>query len=217
MKDVFDFVNKDKIKVLDWGCGNGWFSYFLIYAGFRNVISYGYGWDDIGPAMKVIPELQVVNGAECNLQSPSQLPFKDGEFDVIFSIGVLEHVHETGGEQTDSMKEIYRTLKPGGIFYCYHFPNKGTWIEYFKSKLSSNKDYLHTRKFNRKDIEELAGGSGFEILKVKRYNLLPYNIFRKNRLDNKLFATTYKLADRMLSLTPLNHFAQAYMFVARKK
>ncbi|MBQ4132690.1 MAG: methyltransferase domain-containing protein [Desulfovibrionaceae bacterium] len=47
----------------------------------------------------------------------------------MFSIGVFEHVHETGGDQLASLKEISRVLKPEGFFLCFHLPNKYSWVE----------------------------------------------------------------------------------------
>jgi len=216
-QDVANYPRESPI--LDWGCGNGWFSYYLIYSGFKNVTSYGYGWDDITPAMQKVPQLKVVNGEECNLNSPSQLPFQDNTYSFVFSIGVLEHVHETGGDQHASMREIQRILKPGATFYCYHFPNKYTWIEFFKRILipKSRRAYLHTRKFTKRRIKELAEQSGFQVIKVARYNFLPYNLFRVNRLDNKFVGVFYKTLDKIVCNTPLNIFCQCYMFIATKK
>src|SRR5688572_5970992 len=66
-EQLFEYLasvkNRDTIKVLDWGCGNGWFTYYLIKAGFKNVVSYGYGWDSIEDAKKRIAEINYVNGA----------------------------------------------------------------------------------------------------------------------------------------------------------
>ena len=219
LQDVSNYNRELDKPILDWGCGNGWFSYYLIYSGFKNVTSYGYGWDDITPAMQKVPQLKVVNGEECNLNSPSQLPFQDNAYSFVFSIGVLEHVHETGGDQPASMREIHRILKPGGTFYCYHFPNKYTWIEFFKRIFipKNRRSYLHTRKFTKQDIRKLAEQSGFQVIKVARYNFLPYNLFRENRLDNKLVSVLYKTVDKIICYTPLNVFCQCYMFIATKK
>src|ERR1043165_5468808 len=96
-KDIKQY-DKDG-NILDWGAGNGWFSYYLLYSGFKKVTSYGYGWDDITPALQKISALNAVNGAEHNLENASQLPFQNNTYDLVFSIGVLEHVHETGGDQ----------------------------------------------------------------------------------------------------------------------
>src|SRR5690606_12891640 len=130
-EQLFNYIasikNRENIKILDWGCGNGWFTYYLIKMGFKNVISYGYGWDSIDEAKRKIPEIKYVNGAEHHLENPSKLPFEASSFDLVFSIGVLEHVHETGGDQLLSLNEIHRILKPGGTFFCYHLPNRLTW------------------------------------------------------------------------------------------
>jgi SAM-dependent methyltransferase len=216
---VNDYLINKEATILDWGCGNGWFSYYLISLGCRNVTSYGYGWDDINPAREAIPLLHVVNGAEQNLKNPSHLPFPNGTYDFVFSIGVLEHVHETDGDQIASLMEINRVLKQNGIFYCYHFPNKYTWIEFLKRIVipAKRRAYLHTKKFTKSDIREMAIKSGFELLNVKRYNFLPYNLFRENKLDNKWVSSIYNFVDRAICLTPLNIFCQCYFFVARKK
>ncbi len=221
-EQLFNYIasikNRDTVNVLDWGCGNGWFSYYLIKAGFKNVVSYGYGWDSIDEAKKNIPEINYVNGADFALDNPSKLPFDNKTFDIVFSIGVLEHVHETGGDQLLSLNELHRILKPNGIFFCYHLPNKLTWIEFLKGLFVKDKEkhFLHTRKFNKKDITYLSSQAGFKLQITKRYNILPYNIFRKNFLDNRYLATIYSLLDRGLSLTPLNHFTQCYLFESKK-
>lgn len=219
---LFEYIasikNRESIRVLDWGCGSGWFSYYLIRKGFKNVTSYGYGWDSIDEAKKRIPEINYVNGADYSLKNPSMVPFTDETFDLVFSIGVLEHVHETGGNQLDSLKEIHRILSANGKFFCYHLPNKLTWIEFSKGLFVTDKakHFLHTKKFTRTDINDLSDRSGFSVQLSKRYNILPYNIFRKSSLDTKILASAYTLLDRTLCLTPLNHFTQCYLFEARK-
>jgi SAM-dependent methyltransferase len=42
-----------------------------------------------------------------------QLPFKDNQFDFVFSIYVLEHIANPEG----AISEMYRVLKPGGVCY----------------------------------------------------------------------------------------------------
>ena len=215
---IASITNRDTIKVLDWGCGNGWFTYYLIKTGFNNVTSYGYGWDSIDEAKKRIPQIDYVNGADFTLSNPSKLPFKDASFDLIFSIGVLEHVHETGGDQLISLNEINRILKPNGTFFCYHLPNKLTWIEFTKGLFVKDKQkhFLHTKKFTEKEIRSLSAQTGLEVVFTKRYNILPYNIFRKNFLDTKSLASFYSFLDKMISKTPLNYFTQCYLFESKK-
>lgn len=220
---LFNYIatiqNRENLNVLDWGCGNGWFSYYLIKAGFKKVTSYGYGWDSIDEAKKHIPEINYVNGAEVTLDNPSKIPFEDKSFDIVFSIGVLEHVHETGGDQLLSLFEINRILKPNGKFFCYHLPNKLTWIEFLKGLIVKDKAkyFLHTRKFDDNDVKSLSLKSNFNVISIKRYNVLPYNIFRKNVFDTAILAKAYSLLDNGLLLTPLNFLSQCYLYEAQKK
>jgi len=216
-ESVKSISNKD-LSVLDWGCGNGWFTYYLWHQGFANVVSYGYGWDAIDAGRKHLPALQYVNGEEAQLSNPSDIPFSDQSFDLVFSVGVLEHVHETGGDQLHSMREINRILRPGGKFFCYHLPNRYTWIEFIKGLFAADKSkfYLHTKKFTAKDIRNLASESGFTVQRVRRYNLLPYNIHRSASYDSRLLASVYTGLDNTFLLTPLSVFSQCYMFEATK-
>lgn len=40
---------------------------------------------------------------------------------------------QCGGEELASLAEIRRILKPGGLFFCYHFPQKSGWVERVKA------------------------------------------------------------------------------------
>jgi SAM-dependent methyltransferase len=97
-------------KALDWGCGNGHFSYFLLH---QNIDVTGYSFDAQPPFLANHKGFRFVAG---NINGPKTLPFRNQSFDYVFSIGVLEHVKETGGDELESMLEIFRILKPGGVF-----------------------------------------------------------------------------------------------------
>lgn len=217
--EYIEGISEKNLWILDWGCGNGWFSYYLLHKGFVNVTSYGYGWDSIEATYKLFPSLHYVDGEKYELKNPSELPFDKASFDLVFSIGVLEHVHETGGDQLMSMIEINRVLVDEGRFFCYHLPNRLTWIEFLKALLVSDKSkhFLHTRKFGRRDIQGLASDSGFRVNQIRRYNFLPYNIYRRWSSDSSLLATIYKSVDNTVLMTPLGHLAQCYMFEAIKR
>jgi len=64
-------------------------------------------------------------------REPVILPFAADAFDLVFSVGVLEHVHEAGGDARGSILEIERVLKPGGHFLCFHLPNRYAWGKIF--------------------------------------------------------------------------------------
>lgn len=144
-------------RVLDWGAGSGHFSYFLLERG-NHVTAFTLekhcGLDDHLRA-SYADRYESVASHDARL-----LPFQDESFHAVVSIGVLEHVRETGGSEEASLREIRRVLKPGGVFLCYHLPNRYSWIEatnkYLRSWFSKRQYKYHGFKYTRPDIRRLA-------------------------------------------------------------
>ncbi len=98
------FKSLIKGKVLDFGCGDGFFAKEFI----RTKIDTAF---DIEP--KINP-LAVNSGIykKVIIGKGSDLPFGDNTFDTVISNCVLEHIPNL----KDSLDEIGRVLKPGGYF-----------------------------------------------------------------------------------------------------
>lgn len=198
--------------VLDWGTGSGHFSHFLIKAGYQ---ASGFGFNEFPELCKDINTdgYQYRQGSPAE---PTRLPFMDDTFDAVASVGVLEHVRETGGDEQASLQEIFRILKPGGVFICYHFPNKYSWIEYL-ARFTSR--FSHPYLFTTADIQALIQTTPFELLERGRYALLPRNIWQSSSFRDPEWgpriAATYNQADTVLGwLLPM--ICQNYYFVLRK-
>jgi SAM-dependent methyltransferase len=197
-------------KVLDWGCGNGHFSYFLTL---QNIATTGFSFDSLPVFLEKVSLFHFVKGSP---EEPTQLPFAQSTFDIVFSVGVLEHVHETGGSEEKSLDEIRRILKPGGLFICYHFPNKFQWVEYV-GRFLGLAEYFHRRKYSQRGTKKLVHRAGFTIEEIGRYNFFPRN--QLHRLpavfkNSRLFIQVFEWIDRLLSLgAPL--FCTNHYFVAR--
>jgi 2-polyprenyl-3-methyl-5-hydroxy-6-metoxy-1,4-benzoquinol methylase len=166
---------------LDWGCGNGHFSFYLVQ---RGIQTHGYSFEPI-PTYLASSKLfeHRVGGANDSVT----LPYKSEMFDAVFSMGVLEHVHEFGGDQAASLLQIQRILKPGGLFMVFHLPNQYSWIEFLVRCLNhfkKNKKHEHSKLFTENDVRELLEGTSFKILEGGRYNFIPRNSF--NRLPRFL-------------------------------
>ncbi len=162
---------KPPAEVLDWGAGNGHFSYFLTS---RNIKTVGYSFDAFPPALASEPLFSYVLG-----QDPVSLPFGNASFDAVLSVGVLEHVHEVGGDQRASLLEIHRVLKTGGLFLCFHLPNKYTWIECIVravNRLTGPKIHQHSKLYTAGSFNDLLRGTSFQIIDSGRYNFFPRNV-----------------------------------------
>ncbi|MFN5418969.1 MAG: class I SAM-dependent methyltransferase [Sphingomonadales bacterium] len=92
-----------------------------------------YGIDIIEPG----DSLQGFNYRKCNL-STEKIPFHDNFFDSISGYDFIEHiprVHIEGGHTrfpfVELMSEIYRVLKPGGVFYALTpcFPKESAFVD----------------------------------------------------------------------------------------
>lgn len=159
-------------SALDWGCGNGHFSHFLKSQG-ANVTAF-----TIQPASSYLDRETSIRYVQGSMNEPVRLPFEDNTFDSVFSIGVLEHVYETGGDEVASLREIRRVLKPGGRFLCFHFPNKHQWVEPVGKMLGVN-EHFHERKYTIADINRFTEESALRLVDYGRYNFMPRNQFRK--------------------------------------
>lgn len=207
--------------VLDWGCGRGHFSVYLLRHGYR-VTSFSLEtppeiFSSLGPDER--SRLTFVRGDD-----PFALPFSPNSFDAAFSVGVLEHVRERGGSELSSLKELRRVLVPAGRLLVYHFPNRLSYIEAL-SRLLHDRQYGHCAEsvkfhkflFSVDDINALAMAAGFSVEECKRYGFLPRNSF--NRLPPSLrssrsIASAVNIVDALLEQI-FAPFTQNFYFVGQ--
>jgi ubiquinone/menaquinone biosynthesis C-methylase UbiE len=206
--------------VLDWGCGNGHFAFYLARQGFR-VTAYAFDPEPAIFALLQPVERERISYVRGAADDPHTLPFGDSSFDCVFSIGVLEHVRETGGTEAVSMREIRRVLRPGGAFICYHLPNRFSYIEALSRLIHGPQDpasrIYHDWRFDAAQIRSLCEEAGLVITKLQRYGALPRNMFARlpaTLRESRRFASTVNFVE--LALEPvMGPLVQNYAFVAR--
>jgi SAM-dependent methyltransferase len=198
-------------RVLDWGCGNGHFSYFLAQSGFR---PEAYALSDT-PALLQGTGIAFTKGGD-----RVALPYADASFDAVFGLGVLEHITEHGGSEKGSLAELVRVLKPGGLLFIFHLPNRWSWIEAAKWctwRLGLTTTREHVRHFTRSGLLALVSEFPLEVLDDGRYHFLPRaTLGRLPGLGNSvLFDGVVNAADDVLArlLAPIS---QNWYFVLRK-
>lgn len=208
-------------RVLDWGCGSGHFSYFLLHNGFKTEsfnVNAGdsYHPDGIKIADLLNTQFKDTFNFKISSDDPVQLPYPDESFDAVVSVGVLEHVRQEDGDEIKSLKEIRRILKKGGVFLCFHFPNKFSWVEALARQIPSK--HHHPYMFTRQDILALNEAAGLNVEEIEGYAILPRNELArlpKGIKNSPAFVKFYNLADRFLPKV-LPPVFQNYYFRSRK-
>lgn len=99
-------LDKDS-RVMDAGCGDGFFLHRLKESGFSNLVGLDYS----SRAMEFTEVL--VQGVDLLTEDITNIPLEGDSTDAIFMIETLEHIPPENIE--DCMQEFNRILKPGGI------------------------------------------------------------------------------------------------------
>jgi SAM-dependent methyltransferase len=128
---------------------------------------------DIDPRVVENPMLD-----EGRVADGARIPYDDATFEVVFSDNVLEHL----SSPEDVFREVYRVLKPGGVF-LFKTPNK--W-HYVPTVARVTPHHLHVvlnrwrgrvaddvfptlyRANSKSAVEKLAAAAGFEVVSIER-------------------------------------------------
>lgn len=152
---------------LDIGCGPGTFIGALPDGVHESV------GVDIAPA-QIGYALRNHSRGERNflLLDGNQLPFRDGKFDVVTSVELLEHVSRAEGIRL--LREAHRILKPGGRILL-STPNYGSLWPLIEKLVNmvGEVDYApqHITLYNRGTLDAMIGEAGFHDVRVEGYML----------------------------------------------
>lgn len=167
-------------KLLDVGCGNG---SFVLKAREKYIQVYGI---DISSSRIMEAQIKIMQKSDrdsykfmmCNINE--KLGFDDATFDAVTSIAVIEHIFDP----YFVIAEIFRVLKPGGIFIA-EVPN----VAYIKQRINlllgrlpvTSSPYNwkeigwdggHLHYFTKRTFCGLLEECGFKVLKVTGSGLL---------------------------------------------
>jgi SAM-dependent methyltransferase len=196
-------------RILDAGCGLG-----LYMRRFRDLSEDVHGVD-VDPAR--VAEAMVPN---VRVASVERLPYADGEFDVVFSHEVLEHVPDDRA----AVREACRVLRPGGHMAVFA-PNRGYPFEthgfFWRGRyhfgniplvnylpdVGRNRLCPHVRAYTRRGLRALFDGLSGEIV-LHRGIFAGYDHLaaRRPRLARLLRRLTYSLERSPLQWLGLSHW-----------
>jgi 2-polyprenyl-6-hydroxyphenyl methylase/3-demethylubiquinone-9 3-methyltransferase len=148
-------------RVLDVGCGEGWFCDAFAAAGFV-AVGVDVAPEAIRRARARYPSLEFA------LCGETSMPFADGSFGAAWLGEVLEHVRDGIG----LLAEVARVVGPGGLLLA-STPDHGVWRRLalglsrraFERHFEPRADHL--RFFTRRTLAALLDAGGFDHVELR--------------------------------------------------
>lgn len=163
---------RKEIKILELGCGQGANLWLLAKEGFD---TYGI---DISPsaikkAEKYLAEAYNIK-AKMEVGDIRKLPYKNNFLNLVIDCASMQHIPFTDHKVT--YKEIYRVLKPSGMFWGFHIANgkdygKLKWMDYRTYDNLPEGPLANsgiTCMLSDGDLKGLLSNSGFEIMSLEK-------------------------------------------------
>lgn len=186
-KHTLKIINKYiKGRILEIGAGAG---YFLNEARKQKFDVYGIEFNQI-QADFIKKSLHI----PCEIKGLSSETFNDNRFDVIYHCDVISHFYNPIEEFKIINKKLY--TKGYVIFETGNFGDVD--IKYFKY-FTKFQYPDHLFFFGEENLKMLLEQTGFELIKIYKYSILPQLFFRK--LLNK---STYFLRPNANTITDIN-------------
>lgn len=220
--DLFYFINvmdnrlRRTARVLDFGCGFGFFSALLAHDGFQ-----AFGLDiatDTHPQVsnkegsmplyhnrEYLPQIwnaiSEKDDVDFAFYDSRTIPYPDDYFGGVVANGVLEHIPPN--ELGSILSEIRRVLTPGGKFFVFHAPRRRSYAEHLARLLGIGH---HDVLFEDKEFAELLTGQGFIINYIGVHDMIIRDGHSLQWLVNLVEPVTRTL-EKLLLKTPLRVFA----------
>jgi SAM-dependent methyltransferase len=194
--------------MLDWGCGLGQISDMLRSRGV-DVTSFDYRPGLSGDGRERLTHFPHVEAYVSG--DPVRLPFADAQFAAVLSLGVLEHV----ARPDESLEELRRVLRRGGMLYVYKLPNRFSWLEWLARKLGLyyHGAAEHDRVYDGRSARAIIERHGFSVLEFRRANMLPLTVTRLGPRPGRM---VWALNRPLARVPGLNLLATNLELVARR-
>jgi len=155
---------KPGARVLEAGCGVG---RFTVAAHARGYVAEGLDWstETVLALRRRFPDIP------WHIGDVRALEFADGEFDAVYSPGVVEHFEE-GPEEI--LEETRRILRPGGITII-STPCFNPWMQRHPDRFASTSKPVgdfYQYAFSQDGMKGTLTDLGFEVVQVRPYGTL---------------------------------------------
>ena len=150
-------------RILDLGCGDGFFSFVLSKRKNNKVIGIDLSKESIKIAKKRYPNI------EFKVMDIEKTTFTKAYFDEVYAMDVLEHVDHLN----DALNEVERIIKKRGrLIINVPHPKSEKWL--LKIRPSYFKEIHHVRIFKEKELDSMITKMGFNLVLKKRMGFLQH-------------------------------------------
>lgn len=164
LRQLVPLNNLDKLKILDIGCGNGFFMEEAMEMGIKNVFGIEPSIDSIKKASQ-----EIKKNIKCDILRPHL--FRNNSFDIICFFHTLDHVFNPNV----FLGIVHDLLKKNGKVICVVHDTDGLSVRLFGEK-SPIFDIEHIYLFNKKTLAKIFKKNNLKSLKVlgvkNRYPIL---------------------------------------------
>ena len=147
--------------MLDMGCGEGRHSIGALLETPATIVGMDLSFEDLKIAQSRLKDFdtsELSTSCTFGIGNINDIPFEDSSLDAVICSEVLEHVDSP----SESVKELVRVLKPGGVMALSvprYLPELICWK---LSKEYSKTPGGHVRIFKHKELKNLAVSNGLQ-------------------------------------------------------
>lgn len=185
------------LKVVDCGCGTGYFAQRLIQKGYE-VTGVDDHLDSIVRAKALLGENHFREG------SAERFPFPPESVDVITLLDVLEHLRE----DRQALRSLYESLKPGGYLIITVPAFMLLWSDWDRA-------LHHFRRYSSSELLSKVREAGFQISFWNYINIVAFPIVAAIRLLRTLLdppVDSFNRPENQIPFKPLNRVLE-FLFV----
>ena len=194
-------------RVLDWGCNHA--PTACLVKMLRGDSIELYGCDVHTDEYQAFFEFSGLRYER--LKHHYSLPYEDNFFDAVIGTAALEHVPN----DSESLKELYRVIKPDGVFIMTTLPNRFSYTEWLNRTLRKPH---HRRTYSLKQAKSMFLHHGFLPVKAGYHQILPslMGVGSKSRIANKVVDALASKNDAGERIWPIRCFASNVFLVGKK-
>ncbi len=222
---IFELIKKNCTacdqKVLDFGCGDGYFSVILAKMGYE-VFGFDISSKNIKNAKKLSEKYNLHDRTHFYVNTECEINFPDNYFSIIVGIDILHHV-----EIETALLKCYNMVKHGGIV-IFHDPVKvpvfdrlreskfGLWL--FPRKPSIERHITEDeRKLTREDLALIKSSRFSDVMEERFFLFTRLNCFMRKFTKGNTLLLLPKLDYYLFKIFPfLKKFGGISIIVLKK-